>query len=333
MAPAVAPAPVAVVPEQRTAPAAETVTGPVPGPHRPMSTESVAFADLLDRLRQENAHPIPLPADRGDEPVGPEPEGADVEAAEVELEHAQVDEAFPPVVPAPRRGRRAARSAPDDLAGRLAALGLPAELLDLVLEGTDGELGAVVSRLHLVLADLPVPTTDLTRPGAVVLVVGETAQATAAAAALAARHRLPADAVVDLGAAGAAPTADHVRRELARLRGGSTAAVVVVGTDAVADPAGDPWLASVARSLGADQVVACVDATRKVSDLARWLGGLERVGLPVGALDVHHVGSTGDPAAVLDLGVPVVALDGARADAATWAALLVGRLLGGGGVR
>ena len=88
-----------------------------------------------------------------------------------------------------------------------------------------------------------------------------------------------------------------------------------------------------ARSLGADRVVACVDATRKVSDLARWLGGLERVGLPVGALDVHHVGSTGDPAAVLDLGVPVVALDGARADAATWAALLVGRLLGGGGVR
>ena len=202
-----------------------------------------------------------------------------------------------------------------------------------MLEGTDGELGAVVARLHVVLADLPVPTADLTRPGAVVLVVGETSQAAAAAAALAARHRLPADAVVDLGAAGAAPTADHVRRELARLRGGSTAAVVVVGTDAVADPASDPWLASVARSLGADQVVACVDATRKVSDLARWLGGLEGLGLPVDALDVHHVRSTGDPAAVLDLGVPVVGLDGARADAATWAALLVGRLLGEGGVR
>ena len=328
--------PVATVPEQRTAPEVEQVTGPVPGPHRPMSTESVAFADLLGPAAAGERPPDPAaggprrraggagrlccrPA-RGRRPEQPEA----VRRGRARTSRAG-DASRPSCRPhrAGRPGRPAGRARPARRAARRSCSTAPT-----------ASSGPWSPRLHLVLADLPVPTADLTRPGAVVLVVGETSQATAAAAALAARHRLPADAVVDLGAAGAAPTADHVRRELARLRGGSTAAVVVVGTDAVADPAGDPWLASVARSLGADQVVACVDATRKVSDLARWLGGLERLGLPVGALDVHHVRSTGDPAAR------------PRPRACRWSVstapaptpppgprCCVGRLLGEGGVR
>ncbi len=296
-------------------------------PHRPMSTESSAFADLLADLQREHDVPVPqaletavpaVPAELREPVVLPEPVSP-------------VPPQAPPAVEGTGRHARRSRHARSlDAATALADLGVPAHLLDGVRTSSvrGDDLGAAAALLVGALAQVPAARPDLSRPGAVVVVVGEAGRARSTALRLAAEHRLTDDAVVDLGAPGVAPTADHVRREVARLRGGDTATVVVIGLDPVADPLEDRWFAAVAATVRADHVVACVDATRKSADVLAWLAGLEDAGLRVDSLDAHHVARTADPASVLGLRVPVLALDGRTADTGSWTALLLERLAG-----
>ncbi len=76
----------------------------------------------------------------------------------------------------------------------------------------------------------------------------------------------------------------------------------------------------------AEAVIAVLDATRSLDENRRWvadLGQVDAVALD-GALD------SGEPAAVLQLGVPVVRLDGIGVDRVGWAAVLCTQLAVGG---
>ncbi|NNJ60979.1 MAG: hypothetical protein HKP61_08525 [Dactylosporangium sp.] len=109
-------------------------------------------------------------------------------------------------------------------------------------------------------------------------------------------------------------------RWAARLRSGDTPGVVVVETDL--DTRTTSWACSIVAAVGAASVWAVVDATRKITDCARWLATLGQVS----ALAVHSTSGTSDPASALSLGLPVAMVDGQPATPHVWAALLCQRL-------
>ena len=96
----------------------------------------------------------------------------------------------------------------------------------------------------------------------------------------------------------------------------------MVVVDAPLTPGDDPWVRDVCDALGATAVWAVVDATRKTADTARYLHGMGTVD----AIAVHRADATADPASVLELGVPVVSIDGKPATVRAWAALLAERM-------
>ncbi|KQS68403.1 hypothetical protein [Modestobacter sp. Leaf380] len=214
----------------------------------------------------------------------------------------------------------------------LTALGLPTALLgedfgaDAAARGTFAALTAVLART------LPDAPTAPAEPGDVLVVVGPGADALGAARVLATSLRLDPARVQwatrgelsglstpDVGVPTAAVAA--TRREAAAGAGVPT----VVAVDVPLRDAGSAWVAQMLQAWAPTAVWGVLDATRKPADLTGWLAGLPRVD----AVVVTDTESSADPAALLaGLPVPVAVVDGARATAHRWAALLCERLAG-----
>jgi hypothetical protein len=167
------------------------------------------------------------------------------------------------------------------------------------------------------------------RPGDVLVVVGDAASAVPVGRSLAAKMHLD-PAKILLAAASTAGTGVHAARRVTgpadaerrarRMHHADVAHVVVV--DAPLDGDSAEWAKEIADSVGATQVWAVVDATRKVGDLA---DHLDRLG-GVDALVVQRPEVTRDPASILDLGVPVALLGSRPGTPRAWADLISGRL-------
>ncbi|ROP44816.1 hypothetical protein [Pseudokineococcus lusitanus] len=361
-APASAPVP-PTVPAQGEMPGARAARGrhadpgaPAPSPGRPVSTESAAFAAVLDAVRDaaepdhETAPPAPAPSATAEDdvPTGPEPVPAGAAVAELmqlltarrdaaPVEEPVDEQAEEPVVepvaaaapasapdlppapaPAPSQAPAAGRGA---LHEQLAAAGLPEHLLAAL----PAEAGA--ADVHGLLASLPGPAPLPARDGDLVVVVGAPRDALGVAQTVAGRLGVgPQQVVVAARPGGTGALRGDVvrdaaaaRRAAATVRLGDAPGVVVVQADCDADDV--RWAAAVLVALQADQVHVVVDATRKPRDTERWLEGVAP-----GAADVLHVvraGGTSDPGTPLGLDLPVATVDGGPAGAGTWMSLLL----------
>jgi hypothetical protein len=206
----------------------------------------------------------------------------------------------------------------------LTHLGLPAELCERISH--PDSYRAIVKVLKL-LPPAPAPPTGA---GEVLVVVGGRSGAVAAARSVSESLNLTPDRVL-LAAASVAGTGIHASRRLngpeqaakrvARLRR-LTGMPVIVVVDAPTDGTGTTWACSMVDSLAATAVWAVVDATRKTADSARHLADLGRVD----AIAVHAGAATGDPATVLQLGVPVALIDGQVPTPHIWANLMCRRM-------
>jgi hypothetical protein len=76
------------------------------------------------------------------------------------------------------------------------------------------------------------------------------------------------------------------------------------------------------EAVGAGAVVAVVEATRPLEETQRWVDALGQVD----AVTVEGATEVAEPAAVLQLGLPVIRLDGVPLDLITWTALLCAQL-------
>jgi hypothetical protein len=219
--------------------------------------------------------------------------------------------------------------APDDIAVRLEALGLPGRLLgtafadDVAVHGT---YAALTRALGLRLPQAPELPNGA---GEVLFVVGPGVETLRAARSLAASLRLDPDRVQwatrgDL--AGLAPEGSRMttidaaigRRQDAAVAG--TVTIVAVDAPLRTDAY---WMAQMLAIWSPAAVWAVVDATRKPEDLESWIDGLARVD----ALIVQDTDLSADPAAVLRrVAIPVALLDGVRATPHRWASLLCERL-------
>jgi hypothetical protein len=206
----------------------------------------------------------------------------------------------------------------------LRALGLP-EHLAVAVGGTN-------THADLVEAFKTLPTAPALpkRPGDVIVVVGEVASALPAARAIAKKMRLDptkillaADSTAGTGVHGArriTGPADAERRAR-RMHRADVAHVVVVDAPLDGGDAAE-WAEEIADAVGATQVWAVVDATRKVGDIADQLARLGTVD----ALVVDRADVTRDPASILELGLPVAVLDSRPATPRAWADLISTRL-------
>jgi hypothetical protein len=78
------------------------------------------------------------------------------------------------------------------------------------------------------------------------------------------------------------------------------------------------WAMDMVRAVGAITVWAVVDATRKSTDLSRWLARLDSVD----ALVVHNAAATDGLLSVRQLGFPVAVIDDRLATTAVWRSML-----------
>jgi hypothetical protein len=209
------------------------------------------------------------------------------------------------------------------LHGQLAHLGLPAHLMPT---NTDSALYPTLLRS---LEAAPQSPAVANRAGSVLAVVGPLPQALEAARALARDLELPASAVVvATSRRGLTDVAERqVLRDLdvAQTRRGAWRRrrnLTIVAVDAPMTAVGASQARAYLSVLDASLTWGAVEATRKTRDVgafARAIGGLD-------ALVLSAVEETSDPAAVLELGIPVARLGGQPATPAAWAALLTGRL-------
>jgi hypothetical protein len=114
---------------------------------------------------------------------------------------------------------------------------------------------------------------------------------------------------------------EHAAKRIAKLRRTADMPIVVV-VEAPADGSGTEWSRSIIESVDAAAVWGVVDATGKTADSARRLADIGHVD----AIAAYACAATGDPATVLQLGVPVALLDGRVATPHVWADLLCRRL-------
>lgn len=213
----------------------------------------------------------------------------------------------------------------------------PQDPLRVALRGLgvpDGLLGAGPLTLPAVLARIPAPPPTPRGAGKVVAVVGAQDDADTVALLLAERLRVDRSAVVATGSRRSRPGgrgglaratgADELAawRERAALAAHPGIVALAVGPE----PADRADAAALLRAAGADQVWAVVDARTKTVDAATWM---VQVGGDVGvdAVAVRGLFDTAQPGTVLDLGVPVVWVDGVPATTVAWAAAL-GQALG-----
>ena len=206
----------------------------------------------------------------------------------------------------------------------LVRLGLPTHLLP-----TDDDLDlypALVAHLR----KLPKAPRPANRPGGVLAVVGPMALALDVAREVALELGLSVTTAVFLATSSRAalgvterqrvrdPAMAGVRRAGWRRR----RTLTVVAIDATLTAAGASQARAFLVALEPTAVWGVVEATRKAQDIGAWtraLGGVH-------ALALTGIEETADPAAVLQLGIPVSRLGGRPATPAIWASLLTGRL-------
>ena len=191
-------------------------------------------------------------------------------------------------------------------------------------------------------AGLPYPPTLPSRPGEVLVIVGETESALTVAGQIAALTAAidPSATLVAGSIAGTGLRRSHrisgpdeaIRRSVELHSSAGPRIVVVeatagspIGRPAAVTSSADVSPHATIAALAPTQVWACVDASRKNADTARFLDALERVD----ALAVHGADETAEPGSVLHFGLPVVMLDGRPATARRWTTLLCERLTGG----
>jgi hypothetical protein len=284
-----------------------------------VSTESSTFAALLSRLGDDIGalgHDDPEPtSDAGavpDEPPAP-----------VVPTAAQATGALAVRPPAEAVVQDSGGLEPGPAAG-LARLGLPSHLRP------DGVGEALHASLRASLSRLPTAPPALNRAGSVLAVVGPLAQALHVARQIAAELGLPAATSVAVATAGAAGP-DIAERQV--LHGAAEAAerrstwrrrsnLTVVAVDAPLTANGAAEARAFLAALSPTATWGVVEATRKAQDVGSWtraLGGVH-------ALALTELEETSDPAAVLELGIPVSRLGGRPATPRAWATLLTGRL-------
>jgi hypothetical protein len=229
--------------------------------------------------------------------------------------------------------RRPGPAASGDLVSRLAALGLPVDLLDTQFAADAAAQGTYAALTRTLAARLPETPELPSGAGEVLVVVGPGVETLRAARALAATLHLDTDRVqwatrgdlaglVPAGARMATVEAAIERRQDAI--GCGTLTVVAVDAPLRADAY---WTAQMLAIWAPVAVWAVVEATRKPEDLGPWIEGLPRVD----ALMVQDTDLSADPAAVLHrvalpLDLPVAVVDGMRATPHRWASLLCERL-------
>ncbi len=279
-----------------------------------VSTESPSFAALLSRLGDD------IGALADDVPAEPAPEPA---AALIQPPRA--DDAVVAVRPAAEVVVPHAEPEPDDgPAAELARLGLPQHLRPTgVGEQLHTALRASLSRL-------PTAPPAMNRAGGVLAVVGPLAQALHVAREIAEELGLPVATSVAVATAG---TGAHDVAERQVLHGAAEAAerrstwrrrsnLTVVAVDAPLTATGAAEARAFLAALSPTATWGVVEATRKAQDVGSWtraLGGVH-------ALALTELEETSDPAAVLELGIPVSRLGGRPATPRAWATLLTGRL-------
>ena len=208
---------------------------------------------------------------------------------------------------------RTTAAAPTPLQEQLTGLGLPAHLQPT------RAAGGVEAALTDSLRALPKAPRPANRAGSVLAVVGPLAEATAVARQLAGELDLPRTAVVVADRTElACPETARRRRDTWRKRARTT--VVVVDTPVSA--AGALRARAHLDALEPSSTWAVVEATRKSRDVGAWA---QAIGC-VDALALTGLDETADPAAVLELGIPVGRLDRRRATPAAWARLLADRV-------
>jgi hypothetical protein len=210
------------------------------------------------------------------------------------------------------------------LSGQLVRLGLPAHLLPYDTEAP------VYPTLLKSLRALPKAPAPANRAGAVLAVVGPQQQALETARMLARELELPLASSVVLATARRVPTdvperqvlRDIDQAEARRAAWRRRRSLTIVAIDAPMTAAGAVQARAYLAALEPTATWGAVEATRKPYDVgafARAVGGFE-------ALAISAVDETSDPAAVLELGIPVARLDAQPATPSAWAALLTGRL-------
>lgn len=209
-------------------------------------------------------------------------------------------------------------------AAELARLGLPSHLRP---SGVGEQLHTA---LRASLSRLPTAPPAMNRAGSVLAVVGPLAQALHVAREIAEELGLPAATSVAVATAGTA-TPDVAERQV--LHGVAEAAerrstwrrrsnLTVVAVDAPLTASGAAEARAFLAALSPTATWGVVEATRKAQDVGSWaraLGGVH-------ALALTELEETSDPAAVLELGIPVSRLGGRPATPRAWATLLTGRL-------
>ena len=301
-----------------------------------VSTEAPSFASLLSRLNDDlgvepaeddasgpvvlQAEPARVPAQRPasgaassiTSPSAASPSPASPSAVLAALAAAPADSA-------------ATAQADDAAAVALTRLGLPAHLHPA---GGHGE--QLHTALRASLTRLPTAPPAINRAGGVLAVVGPLAVAVAVAREIAHELGLPVATSVALATPGTA-TADVPQRQV--LRATPEAAerrtawrrrsnLTVVAVDAPLTATGAAEARAFLAALSPTATWGVVEATRKAQDVGAWtraLGGVH-------ALALTDLEDTADPAAVLELGIPVSRLGGRPATPRAWATLLTGRL-------
>lgn len=200
-----------------------------------------------------------------------------------------------------------------------ASLGVPRQLLF-----RSATPGSVAQRLLALLEGIPAAPPVIARRGEVVAVVGDGHAAVDAAAVLARELGQSADDVIVAAPdqRGFNPVRDAAEAEARAAMWRRCGTPLVVAICATPGPAGAAWVGEMRRALAPVAMWGAVRADRKPEDIAAWV---ESVG-GVDALAVSGCGDTATPAAVLATGIPVASLEGRRASAAAWTALLVERL-------
>ncbi|QHT56914.1 hypothetical protein GXP71_13055 [Cellulomonas sp. H30R-01] len=284
--------------------------------------DAASFAHVLEQVRAVTADPLPdpglaaPPAARALQAVTPRVAVAEP-VVEVPTPREPVDVVpvtFPVVAPAASPAPAAAH----DLRAALAEIGVPAALLDREHVTLSG-----------VLADVPPAPQPPRTAGSVLVVLGADDDADAAAALLAERLRLPAEAVRLAGAPtgrggrgrGRTPGRMSSAEQVAAWRTGAPSAdhPWVVALTVGADPEDRELARSLLAACEADHVWAVLDARTRTADARRWL---RSVTPRVDAVAMRGLLDTAEPGAALAVGVPVAWIDGVPATPVAWAAAL-----------
>lgn len=289
-----------------------------------VSTEGTSFAALVAHLEATAGVPSTridtLPSPAVPQFLEPRP----VDGTVATFPPARTAGAGPAPVAIPVHLPFGRTSSPPTVHGQLARLGLPAHLQPF------GPDHAIHSTLLKSLRALPKAAALTNRAGQVVAIVGPLPQSLEAARALARELELqPASAVVlatsrrtltDLPDRQVLRDIDQAEQRLASWRRRRNTTIVAI--DAPMTAAGAVQARAYLAALEPSATWGAVEATRKPLDVgafARAVGGFD-------ALTLSAVDETSDPAAVLELGIPVARLGEQPATPSAWAALLTGRL-------